>query len=75
MLLTEEEARLEKCPVDPLHYCRASACKMAWRWHLEYGLHYDEIGNPHTYNGPSIYDKCDINLSSTRGYCGLAGKP
>ncbi|MFH1561844.1 MAG: hypothetical protein ABIF11_00285 [Nitrospirota bacterium] len=59
MILTEEEAKGRRCPINNVHnclFCIASGC-MAWRW-LEGYLPFNNEEQP-----------------IKKGYCGLAGEP
>lgn len=75
MCLTEEEAQEERCPFNWVggvgsSQCRASACRMAWRW----------AG----YTSPSFRPESRPLLSPSEldpyhtvrvGYCGACGRP
>ena len=79
--MTEEEAKTKWCPHTrqcgavaynrnsvgkPSGMCVGSAC-MSWRWD-RYAVKTRDLG------GMSI-DTGEIETSTTRGYCGLAGHP
>lgn len=82
MILTEEEAKTKRCqegfwPYAPMHSissaapltCIGSAC-MAWRWARE-NLY---VRNPDDPTNFTLHEGRG-ERSTTKGYCGKAGKP
>ena len=61
MYLTEEEARKNRCVHPNCGLCDASAC-MAWRW---------EMQPKNIQAHPAV----QTPERTTRGFCGLAGRP
>ena len=69
MIVKDAEAPEYECPQaiisDNYVYCRGSRC-MAWRWANE---------NVAVENPLHVQPRWEARVSTTHGYCGLAGRP
>lgn len=83
MILTEEEAKTKRCPVNPwtgpanrITHCVGSEC-MAWRWRIEAEHMTIAPVYPGFIHGPNqaVPVPGTGQRSTTHGYCGIAGKP
>jgi len=69
MIVEEEKANKRMCPMEMTgnqnYNCQGSKC-MAWRWANENVA----VGNP-----LHVQPRWETRVSTTHGYCGLAGRP